>query len=273
MPLTRLQRDVCRLLGEERKNRGESYVAGGVALNELLHGTRRSHDIDLFHDSLEALRASWDADRALLLQQGFSVEVVRERPAFVEAVVRRAHEETLVEWAQDSAFRFFPLIAHAELGVTLHPFDLATNKTLALVGRREPRDWIDILHCDETLQPFGYLVWASAGKDPGYGPGAIIEEAARSARYAQEELDALDFTGVPPDAGTLARRWKIILAEAHAVIDALPAAHAGTCVLTDADGLLRAPPEALSEQLARGAVRFHHGRIGGAFPNVTNWPR
>jgi hypothetical protein len=53
----------------------------------------------------------------------------------------------LVQWARDSAFRFFPLVEHDIFGLTLHPFDLATNKLLALVGRREARDWIDIVEC------------------------------------------------------------------------------------------------------------------------------
>jgi hypothetical protein len=37
-----------------RKQR-ESYVAGGVALNTLLRAPRRSQDIDLVHDSREAV--------------------------------------------------------------------------------------------------------------------------------------------------------------------------------------------------------------------------
>jgi hypothetical protein len=57
---------------------------------------------------------------------------VVERPSFVQAIARSDEAETLIEWAQDSAFRFFPLIEHAELGLVLHPFDLATNKALAL---------------------------------------------------------------------------------------------------------------------------------------------
>jgi hypothetical protein len=45
-----------------------------------------------------------------------------------------------MEWARDSAFRFFPLVENSELGLVLHPFDLAVNKVLALVGRGEARD-------------------------------------------------------------------------------------------------------------------------------------
>ena len=59
MALSEFQRRLCRLLADERKRSGESYVAGGVALNELLAGQRRSRDIDLFHDAQEALATSW----------------------------------------------------------------------------------------------------------------------------------------------------------------------------------------------------------------------
>jgi hypothetical protein len=52
--------------------------------------------------------------------------VVRERPLYVEAQVSRGGESVLVQWTRDSAFWFFPLVAHEDLGLTLHPFDLAT---------------------------------------------------------------------------------------------------------------------------------------------------
>jgi hypothetical protein len=140
MPLTDFQRRVCQLIAAERIASGESYVAGGAALNTLLAATRLSRDIDLFHDTREALQHTWDADRALLTSHGYVIEVARERDSFVEAIVRKGGESVTLEWVQDSAFRFFPLIEHEDFGLTLHPFDLATNKVLALVGRLEVRD-------------------------------------------------------------------------------------------------------------------------------------
>src|SRR5262249_38947407 len=155
----------------------------------------RSRDIDLFHDTDAALRASWDADRAALAAAGLAVTVLRERPTYVEARVADGDDVVRVEWARDSAFRFFPLVEHGELGLVLHPFDLATNKVLALVGRLEPRDWIDVIECDARLQPLGYLAWAASGKDPGFTPQGILEVAGQSGRYAAEEITALDFSG------------------------------------------------------------------------------
>ena len=88
-------------------------------------------------------RASWDLDRTLLEAAGYTVDPLRERPGFVEATVSRGGQRLLVEWARDSAYRFFPLVAHEELGLMLHAFDLATNKVLALsVVSRSATGWM-----------------------------------------------------------------------------------------------------------------------------------
>ena len=87
MALTTFQRDVCRLLADNRIRSGESYVPGAAALNELLNAPRRSRDIDLFHDTEEALAASWKAARSSLERGGYAVSILRERPTFVEAEV------------------------------------------------------------------------------------------------------------------------------------------------------------------------------------------
>ncbi len=170
MALTDLQREVCRLITANRKAAGESYVTDGTALNEWLASSRLSRDIDLFHDTEEALRATWDQDRALLLAQGFTLEVVDEHRTFIEARVSWGLESVMLEWARDSAFRYFPLVEHPVFGLVLHPLDLATNKTLALVGRLEVRDWIDLITSAEKLQPLGYLAWAAVARIPASVP-------------------------------------------------------------------------------------------------------
>lgn len=266
MALTTIQRDVLKLIAQRRRVSGESYVAGGVALNEILAASRRSRDVDLFHDTAEALAATWESDRTALVDNGFAVEIVRERPAFVEAVVSRSAQSVTLEWSQDSAYRFFPLVEHPVLGLTLHPVDLATNKVLALVGRREARDFVDVLACHEALQPLGFLAWAAAGKDPGFSPASIIEEAARSVRYSQAELDVLDFEGPAPEASSLSQRWRSAVAEARRLIELLPAERSGKCVLDGAFALARHGESALEEALRTGTIHFHEGTIRGAYP-------
>ena len=167
MALTDFQRSICRLVADHRKRTGVSYVAGAAALNLLLDGARLSRDIDIFHDAEEAVHSSFATDRRLLESAGYTVTTLRELPGFVAAVVGRFEDTVRMEWARDSAFRFFPLMEHEQRGLTLHPFDLATNKVLALVGRLEVRDWVDVINADRRLQPLGYLLWAACGKDPG----------------------------------------------------------------------------------------------------------
>jgi hypothetical protein len=256
MALTDFQRTVCRLLADHRISSGESYVAGGVALNEIMATSR------------EALEASWAADRRLLEAHGFEVRVLRERPSYVEAEIGRSGEVVLMEWARDSAYRFFPLLQHSDLGLTLHPFDLATNKTLALVGRLEVRDWVDLIHACDRIQPLGFLAWAACGKDPGFSPKGILETAGQTARYSAEEVRGLAFAGEAPVAEDLSRRWHAILGAAREIVDILPLLHLGRCVLTSTGDLFRGDATELQAAVDRDQLVFHPGRIGGAWPEI-----
>lgn len=266
MALTTFQRSICHLLAPIRLER-ESYVAGGVALNAFLDAPRLSRDIDLFHDTTEALASTVQQDKALLESNGFSFEFVRDAVAYAEAVVSKSGGSTLVQWVRDSAFRFFPLLEDAVFGLVLHPFDLATNKILAMAGRLEPRDWIDVINCCEKLQPLGYLVWAACGKDPGFGPLSLLQEMQRSTRYSQAELNVLDFDGKVPDAAELGARWHELVGEAKGVINQLPPDHVGKCVLTSAGKLCGLPR---AEFRGFADLKFHEGQIGGALPTFPD---
>jgi hypothetical protein len=268
MALNALQRRICRLLADARRRAGASDVAGGAALGEALRSNRVSRDLDVFHDDEEALRRTWEDDRALLTGAGLAPVVVRERPSFVQAEVEADGSRVVIEWARDSAFRFLPLVEHQDFGLTLHPLDLATNKLLATVGRLEVRDWVDLVDCCAKLQPLGYLAWAAAAKDPGFNPRSLIEHAARSARYSQPEIDALEFAGPRPDLGTLSRAWHAEIDAARDLVKLLPPAEVGKLVLLDRDVPFRGTPEELRSALAAGTVRFHAGRLRGAWPDV-----
>jgi len=207
-----------------------------------------------------------EADRGLLSENAFDVVVVRERPSLIEAEVGRGNERVLMQWVRDSAFRFFPLVTHEQLGLVLHPFDLATNKVLALVGRLEVRDWIDVIECSRRLQPLGFLAWAASGKDPGFSPASILEQAARSARYSDDEVRALSFEGDPPDAAALSNEWRRMMSDAGHVIRALPATDVGACVLDHDRSLFRGDAEGVRRALEKGNVVFHRGTIRGTLP-------
>lgn len=268
MALSAYQRDLCRLLAAHRSAAAGSYVAGGAALNAVLSGARLSRDVDVFHDTLEALDATWQADRALLEANGYVLDIVRERSGFVEAVIRRDGDAVEMQWLRDSAFRFFPLAPHPDFGLTLHRFDLATNKVLALVGRVEVRDWIDALQCHRRVAPLGLLAWAACGKDEGWNPHLIAEEAARTAHYSREEIAELDWAGAPPDFAVLKTRWRAALNQARRMIDLLPPEQIGRAVLNAAGAPFRGDEELLRNALEDDNLAFHEGHIGGAWPQL-----
>jgi hypothetical protein len=270
MALTEFQRTICRLIADQRIRSGESYVAGGAALGTWTRSGRISRDIDLFHDTTEAVASAWEEDRKLLEAHGYEVTVLRDRISFVEAVVAKEGESVLMQWAPDSAYRFFPLIRHEDFGLTLHPFDLATNKVLALVGRLEARDWVDLISCHERIQRLGYLAWAACSKDPGFSPTSILEQAGRSARYSAAELAELSFEGSPPGAAELSRKWHLMLAEARGIVASLPAEEVGKCVLDAQGELFSGNLEQLGAAVAGGGLLFHPGRIRGALPQLRS---
>lgn len=270
MALTRFQRHIVGIIADNRRQAGSGCLAGRATVNAFLDAPRASADVDVFHDTADAVHATFESDRAAFVSSGLKVTVLREWPAFVEAAVEFEEDGTRLQWAHDSAFRFYGLVDHPEMGLALHPFDLATNKVLALVGRAEPRDWVDIIECDARLQPLGYLAWAAAGKDPGLNPAFILDQAARSGRYTEEELAPLAFEGERPTAAELAARWKGALATAREVIEALPPREAGTCVCGASGArLLLANPDALRAALRAGEVRFRPGALGRAFPRLA----
>jgi len=270
MAITDFQRRICRLIAAHRIAQGESYIAGGVALNTLLQADRISRDIDIFHDSDLAIINSWNADKELLEAHGYTVQQLRLLPSFAEALVRKEKDSVVLQWARDSAFRFFPLLEDSTFGLTLHPFDLATNKVLALAGRLEARDWIDVLACHERIQNLGYLFWAACSKDPGFSPSSLLSEARRGGRYSADEISLLSFSGPAPDPAELGAHWHSMLSEAEQLIALLPAQEVGTCVISDAGELFRGEPARLKEALRNKAVHFHRGAIRGVWPRIID---
>lgn len=115
----------------------------------------------------------------------------------------------------------------------------------------------------------GYLAWAACGKDPGFSPEAILSGAARSGRYSADEVAELAFDGPPPDAGELARRWHALLEAARETIRVLPAEDVGKCVLTPGGQLFTGDQEQARHAASAGSLRFHAGRLRGAFPQFV----
>ena len=267
MALTRYQSEILRLLAGNRKSNAGSYVAGGLALNHRLGTPRLSRDIDIFHDSTTALAESWRIDRETLLAAGYSVKTLREWSNFIEAEVCLNGDRTEIQWGVDSAYRFFPLVEDETTGFTLHPIDLASNKLSALVGRTEPRDWIDVITAISEMQPLAYLLSAACGKDPGFSPSSMLEYVARR-HYNQTEIDEKIIPAGIYDAAKLCTFWHEEVNRAREMVMLLPRDKAGMCVLDKSGNPYKGGTEQFRAALAAGEVVFHEGRICGAWPRI-----
>ncbi len=201
MPLTLFQQQVLDVI---RANRSEaSHFAGGVVLNAPVSSARYSHDFDLFHDAIEDLSRSSEADIAALEAAGFRVEKLNahgawdEPRSFRKAIVRDGGEELPIDWAHDAAWRFFPVVEDPLLGWRLHLFDMATNKALALSARTETRDYVDIVELGEkyTLEA---IIWAACGKDGGFTPHFLLDYMRRFARIAPDTLNEIKARELDP---------------------------------------------------------------------------
>lgn len=144
MPLTEFQKRLARLLAKHRAP--DSYLAGGAALHFSPNSLRYSNDLDFFHDSEERVSRAFAEDAALLREQGMTVKIEMNQPGYIRATVSDGANSTKIEWAHDSAWRFMPVIRVKEAGYQLHPIDVAVNKVLALAGRDEARDFLDVLY-------------------------------------------------------------------------------------------------------------------------------
>jgi len=267
VPLTNFQRELLAVLAERPgAPAGESYLAGGAALHFAPNSARYSNDLDFFHDSVARVAAAFSDHRRRLEAAGCTVAVEISQPGFLRATVSRREQSTRVDWAHDSAWRFMPLVRDALGGWLLHPVDLAINKALALAGRDEPRDFVDILFIHGHVLPLGAVCWAAAGKDPGFTPLSLLELLKRRGRNRPEEFARLDLT-VPFDLMAAKTAWLAAVESADAFIRSRPPDEIGCLYWSaDAEHFVMPAPGALMS----GTLQPHFGRPGGVLPQVRD---
>jgi len=263
MPLTTFQEATARLLSGNRTE--DSHLAGGAALHLQPNSKRYSNDLDYFQDSVERVATAFADDRALLEEHGYSVQVELNQAGHIRASVKQGSETTSIEWAHDSAWRFLPPLKNDIVGYQLHPIDLAINKVLALAGRDEARDFIDILMIDSEVLPLGALCWAAVGKDPGFSPRSLLELLKRRGKYQPEDFKRLRLTA-EVDLQDLKARWLQALERAESFIDSQDPTRIG-CLFYDPSREKFVAPIA-EEQAVQATVVPHFGRPGGILPAI-----
>ncbi len=195
--------------------------AGGLVLNADQGSARYSHDFDIFHEAAGDVVRSSERDVATLRAGGFEVETLAHggewaaeaKPTFRKARVSGPGGSVEIEWAADSAFRFFPIERDERLGWRLHLFDMAVNKALALSARTETRDYIDILELCR-IYPLAALCWAAPGKDPGFSPLFLLKMMRRFAKIDPAKLEEIQARQLDPIA--MKMEWIAVSDEAEA---------------------------------------------------------
>jgi hypothetical protein len=262
MPLTAFQKRVARLLAVNRNP--ESHVAGGAVINRGEGGVRFSDDLDIFHDAAASVAASAQADAKALQDAGLSVEWTLRGEGMFQAVASGADDRVRLDWTTDSAFRFFPVQPDEDFGYCLHPADLATNKVLALAGRTEIRDFLDILLIDRSYLSLGAVMWAACGKDPGFTPALLLDQTNRHSRFQESDLKGENLAR-PVDLRELKRQWLEARDRADKLFERLPDEELG-CLYLDQESKPMTPvPDA--PDFPR--LKRHFGSVRGAWPKIS----
>lgn len=188
MPLDAFQKHVARIIASNRFP--NSQFGGGSMIQR--HGFRLSFDSDIFTND-EDIASICEADMALLSAEGLRVELVKNFPGFMEAMVSSLDENspgtTTVQWVQERLICFFSPIPDREFGFRLHFADLAVNKLLACAGRKKARDFADLWMIDRFAMPLWRLANAAPGKDDRWSPFSILERLSANMSFRETDFE------------------------------------------------------------------------------------
>ena len=138
--LTPLQEQVASIVAGLAEAEGFA-LAGGAALIARGEIQRETRDLDFFGltpDDVDRLVPA--VDRALQ-EAGLVVRRVQVSPGFARLIVESGDDSTELDLGADA--RLFP-IEPREPAPTLSGEELAVDKVLAVFGRAEPRDFVDL---------------------------------------------------------------------------------------------------------------------------------
>jgi len=173
--LTPLQERIATVVAEALAG-SDFALAGGAALIAQGLVDRKTNDLDFFGSSEEALAQRLPNVVSSLQQEGFEVEVRRSTRQFVRIVVRGLDSETELDLGLDG--RLFPL-EQGEFSPVLASKELAVDKVLAVFGRAEARDFVDLNALEQFFKLEDLFVLA-AEKDRGFDIGVFADMTRRA---------------------------------------------------------------------------------------------
>lgn len=152
------------------------FVLGGGGALIAQHLVERSTaDVDLFTTEAATVTVAADALTAALIADGLGCREVRRHAGFVRLEVHDGDLSTEVDLAVDAQWQD-PV--RTDVGPTRSPAELAVDKLLALFGRAEARDFVDVFALAQVHGIDQMLAWAPE-KDTGFSPYRLAEGLGR----------------------------------------------------------------------------------------------
>ena len=181
--LSPLQEEVAGIIAglEEAK---DFALAGGAALIARGDVQRQTRDLDFFGLTAAAVDLLVPAVDRALRDAGFAVHHIQENSGFARLVVESADDRTEVDLAADA--RLFPA-EPGRLAPMLSGEELAVDKVLAVFGRAEARDFVDLMAV-ESRYGLDRLYQLAAEKDRGFTPTVFAGMLAQFGRLRAEEF-------------------------------------------------------------------------------------
>jgi len=184
VPLSALQKRVAVAVSA-LADAEELGLAGGAALIVWGIGDRVTRDLDFFAKRSDTVDRLAPAVEQALRSGGLDVEVVRSSPGFARLQISDGIETTELDLAWDYRMRD---LRDTEHGRVLDRDELAADKMLALYGRAEARDFVDVYRL-RTLYSREQLCTLALEKDRGFIASAFAEALRRIDRRDRVEFD------------------------------------------------------------------------------------
>lgn len=164
MALSALQERVAALVAALPESAGFA-LAGGAALAAHDMLKRATRDLDYFAgpDDAAAVQQFADAFEEAAKAAGLEVRRLRQAATFVRFDVRDRGDDCEVDVGID--YRALESVP-TRYGPALDVRELGADKVLAIFGRAEPRDFVDLAQLTKRV-PFDELLALAAAKDPG----------------------------------------------------------------------------------------------------------
>ena len=183
--LSLLQRRVARIVAELPEAEGFA-LAGGAALVIAQVVDRETRDLDFFGATADRVDRLVPALEHALRLDGLDVSRKRTNRGFAHFTISdNTGGLTELDLGVDARIRE---AESGPLGPMLALEELAADKTLALFGRAQARDFIDVAALADRFG-FDQLCEPAAEKDPGFSPAVLLDMLGSFNRFTADDFD------------------------------------------------------------------------------------